>query len=93
MPATACRKTSSPRVTITAFNGGAFSTGRTTSRSTTAPRTSPASKAATRPSQNDPVRPITDQATKVEIIIIPPWAKLTIRVERQISTRASATAA
>ena len=29
----------------------------------------------------------------VVIIIMPPWAKFTIRVERQMSTSASATAA
>ena len=36
---------------------------------------------------------ITLEAMKVVIMSMPPWAKLTMRVARQISTRASATAA
>ena len=36
---------------------------------------------------------ITAEAMKVVIISIAPWAKFTIRVARQISTSASATAA
>lgn len=93
IPATACRNSSRPRVTITAFIGGPFSIGRTSTRSTTAPRTNPETRAATSPSQYEPVAWITPSATNVVIISMPPWAKLTIRVARQMSTRASATAA
>jgi hypothetical protein len=93
MPATACRKISSPSVTMTAFSGGASSTGRMTKRSTTAPSTSPATSATANAAQYEWVPCTTEYATNVVIIIIPPWAKLTIRVERQIRTRASAAAA
>ena len=93
IPAIATSSVYSPRVSITAFKGGACSTGRTTTRSSTAPRTNPDAKATARPSTYEPLELITAEAMNVVIISIAPWAKLTIRVERQIRTSASATAA
>ena len=83
-----------PSVTITAFSGGPLSTGRTSTRSTTAPSTSPRRSATTNaePVATSPAS-ITDQAMNVVNIAIAPWAKLTMRVARQMSTSASASAA
>ena len=93
IPAIATISVYSPSVRITAFSGGAFSTGRTTTRSTTAPSTNPAQSATTNPSTYEPPALITPEAMNVVNISIEPWAKLTTRVERQIRTSASATAA
>ena len=62
-------------------------------RSATPPRANPTASATKKPSQYEPLELITLAATKVLIISIPPAAKLTIRVARQMSTNASATAA
>ncbi len=51
MPARPSRRISSPIVTMTAFSGGFPVTCRTTVRSSTAPRTKPATRARTNPSQ------------------------------------------
>ena len=80
-------------MTITALSGGPPSTGRMTSRSATAPSTSPAPSATTSASQYGPPCSMTVYARNVVNISMPPWAKLTILVARQISTSASATAA
>ena len=93
IPATASSSTSSPSVTITAFSGGPPSIGRTSTRSTTAPRTRPETSAATNPTSTARRLSISSQAMNVVSISIPAWAKLTIRVARQIITSASATAA
>ena len=62
-------------------------------RSTTAPSSSPPTSAATKPSQYEPVA-VGDAVGDVRgATAIAPWAKLTIRAARQISTRASANAA
>src|SRR5947209_5767434 len=93
IPAPATSSVYRPRVTITAFSGGADSTGRIRTRSTTAPSISPEASATKNPSGYEPVFVITAEAMKVVTISIAPCAKLTIRVARQISTSASATAA
>ena len=93
IPANACSSTSRPSVTMIAFSGGAPSIGRITTRSTTAPSTSPDASATRKPTQYGAPRSITDQAMNVVSISIPAWAKLRIRVARQISTSDSATAA
>jgi hypothetical protein len=51
IPAIASRRMSRPSVTITALSGGAPSTQRITTRSTSAPSTSPAASAAAKPTQ------------------------------------------
>ena len=78
---------------MTAFNGGPPSTGRMSTRSTSAPRTRPLIRATANPSQYDPLEPITLEAMNVVSISIPPCAKFTMRVARQIITSESATAA
>jgi hypothetical protein len=93
MPAMATISVYSPRVRITAFRGGAFSTGRTTTRSTIAPMTNPEASATTRARTYEPPELITPEAMNVVNISMAPWAKFTTRVERQMSTSASATAA
>ena len=79
--------------TITALSGGASSTRRISTRSTTAPSTRPEASATKNPSQYEPLEPITLDAMNVVIISIAPCAKFTIRVARQISTNAIASAA
>ena len=51
IPASPSTKISSPMVTMTALSGGLRIVGRTTVRSSTAPSTSPAASATTKPSQ------------------------------------------
>jgi hypothetical protein len=72
IPAIATSKTYRPSVTITALIGGACSTGRISTRSTTAPRTRPDTSAAAKPSQYDPVPLITADAMNVVTISIAP---------------------
>ena len=91
--ATATSSVYSPSVRITALSGGAVSTGRTSTRSTTAPSTKPLASATTNPTTYDAPPLITAEAMNVVTISIAPCAKLTMRVARQISTSASATAA
>ena len=93
IPATASISTSRPSVTMMAFSGGPPSIGRTTTRSTTAPSTSPLTSAATKPTTYGAPASISAQAMNVVSISIPAWAKLRMRVARQISTSDSATAA
>src|SRR3954462_3206659 len=89
----ACSATNRPRVTITAFSSGPPSTGRITTRSTTAPSTNPATRATAKASQEDWPEWMRARAMNAVAAAIEPCAKLTIRVERQISTRARAKAA
>ena len=93
IPAKACSSTSRPSVTMIAFSGGAPSIGRITTRSITAPSTRPLASAMRKPTQYGAPASITVQAMNVVTISIPAWAKLRIRVARQISTSESATAA
>ncbi len=91
--ATACSTTNSPRVRITALISDLPSTGRTTTRSRTAPSTRPLSSAAAKPSHQEWPASISDSAMNVVSIAIGACAKFTMRVERQIITRARAKAA
>src|SRR3569833_2476195 len=93
MPAPACSRISRPSVVITALSGGPPSTRRMSSRSMRAPSTRPEASAVARASQYDPPCHTTLHARNVVNISMPPVAKFTMRVARQISTRASATAA
>ena len=93
MPASACSRMSRPSVTITALSGGPPSTGRISTRSTIAPITKPQTRATTNPSQYEPLEAMTLDAMNVVTMNIPPWAKFTIRVARQIITSERATAA
>ena len=83
----------SPSVTIRIVSSSCPSTGRMMIRSISIPPTNESGSAASRasPSGNPPWTSV--QATKVENIAISPWAKLTIPVERKMSTSASASAA
>src|SRR5947209_11600340 len=93
IPASPCNRISRPSVTITAFSGGPPSTNRITPRSTTTPSSTPAASATKKPAQYGPVVAITLVAMNVVTISIPPCAKFTILVARQIITSDSATAA
>ena len=72
IPAIATISVYRPRVRITGFSGGAFSTGRTMTRSTTAPSTKPAASATTNPSTYEPSELITAEAMNVVNISIAP---------------------
>ena len=72
IPAIATISVYRPSVRITGFSGGAFSTGRTMTRSTTAPRTKPAASATTNPSTYEPPELITAEAMNVVNISIAP---------------------
>ena len=80
-------------MTITALSGGAPSTRRITTRSTSAPRTSPEASATAKPIQYEAPESTTAHAMNVVSMSIPAWAKLRIRVARQMSTSDRATAA
>ena len=82
----------SPSVTIRIVSGSSPSTGRMITRSISIPPTNEAASVASSASPSGSPAWTSAQATKVENIAISPCAKLTIPVERKISTSASASA-
>ena len=72
--ATASRRMSTPRLRITAFSGGRDFTGLTSTRSVTAPITSPEASAITNANQYHTPCWITTSAMYVVNIAIAPWA-------------------
>ena len=74
MGASASRKMSKPSVRITALSAGRDSTGRTSTRSVTAPSARPAANAMTKPSQKGVPCSITKNAMYVVNIAIAPCA-------------------
>ena len=82
----------SPSVTIRIVSGSWPSTGRMITRSITIPPTNEPASATSSASPSGSPACTSAHATKVENIAISPWAKLTIPVERKISTSASASA-
>ena len=82
----------SPSVTIRIVSGSAPSTGRMITRSITIPPMNESTSVASSASPSGRPASTSAHATNVENIAISPWAKLTIPVERKISTSASASA-
>ena len=82
----------SPSVTIRIVSGSSPSTGRMMTRSITIPPRNESASADSSASPSGSPASTRPQAMKVENIAISPWAKLTIPVERKISTSASASA-
>ena len=91
-PAALLMRMKSPSVTIRIVSWSASSTGRISTRSTTMPPTKESTKVTSRASPSGTPPSTSPQAMKVENIAISPWAKLTMPVERKMSTSASASA-
>ena len=91
-PAAELMRMNSPSVTIRIVSGSGSSTGRISMRSIAIPPRNESTSAQTSASPSGSPPSTSPQAMNVENIAISPWAKLTIPVERKISTSASASA-